>query len=409
MIEVSEKHKNHINDINKRYDELLGPNATKNCKAIRLIPYKGSGDLLRNPFSIDIDKILHNTMYNRYVDKTQVFSFYKNDDITRRALHVQLVSRIAQRIGYYLELNLDLIQAIALGHDIGHTPFGHKGEDFLNEIYYKRTGKLFNHNVHSVRVLKTITNSNLTLQVYDGILCHCGESISQQYEPSKEISFEDFDDILDKCYHEKGFIKQLRPFTLEGCVVRVSDILAYIGKDRQDASKANVKKLNEYEHYISNRNFLNKTIMNIIENSIGRPYLSMDQETLEEIETYKDENYNTIYSDKSVTEIYFDAIRPMMRKIYDKLIDDCIKHNIYSPIYKHHIEHKILNKYCSVFDRNSNSYSLKISPDDVVVDYIASMTDDYFIDLYNILFGEDEYSSKIKYVSYFYDIEKDKL
>ena len=79
--------------------------------------------------------------------------------ITRRALHVQLVARIGQIIGSALNLNLDLINAIALGHDIGHTPFGHKGEEFLNEIYYNRTQRYFNHNVHSVRVLKIMTKS----------------------------------------------------------------------------------------------------------------------------------------------------------------------------------------------------------------------------------------------------------
>lgn len=91
---------------------------------------KDKSSLLRPPFTRDIDKIMHCPYYNRYADKTQVFSFYKNDDITRRGLHVQLVSRIARTMGKALNLNLDLIEAIALGHDIGHTPFGHVGERF---------------------------------------------------------------------------------------------------------------------------------------------------------------------------------------------------------------------------------------------------------------------------------------
>lgn len=113
----------------KRIDKELSPFATQNVKAVRKNAYTND-DLFRSEFGIDIDKILHNVLYNRYVDKTQVFSFYKNDDITRRALHVQLVARIAKIIGQALELNLDLIEAIAIGHDIGHTPFGHKGETF---------------------------------------------------------------------------------------------------------------------------------------------------------------------------------------------------------------------------------------------------------------------------------------
>ena len=177
MGELSKEQKLILKNIYDERESLLSPYATRSCSAIREKTARTVEDRLRNPFSVDIDKILHNVVYNRYVDKTQVFSFYKNDDITRRALHVQLVARIGQIIGSALNLNLDLINAIALGHDIGHTPFGHKGEEFLNEIYYNRTQRYFNHNVHSVRVLKIMTKSNLTLQVYDGILCHCGEKL----------------------------------------------------------------------------------------------------------------------------------------------------------------------------------------------------------------------------------------
>ena len=110
---------------------------------------KDKANIIRTAFIRDIDKIIHCPFYNRYADKTQVFSFYKNDDITRRGLHVQLVSRIARTIGSALNLNLDLIEAIALGHDIGHTPFGHAGEKLIGDIYHERTGRFFNHNVRA--------------------------------------------------------------------------------------------------------------------------------------------------------------------------------------------------------------------------------------------------------------------
>ena len=103
---------------------------------IRRYNDRDKANIIRTAFIRDIDKIIHCPYYNRYADKTQVFSFYKNDDITHRSLHVQLVSRIARTIGKALNLNLDLIEAIALGHDIGHTPFGHDGETFLDEIYF---------------------------------------------------------------------------------------------------------------------------------------------------------------------------------------------------------------------------------------------------------------------------------
>ena len=126
--------------------------------------------LWRPAFVRDIEKILHNPYYNRYSDKTQVLSAYQNDDISRRALHVQLVARIARNIGRMLGLNEDLIEAVSLGHDIGHTPFGHAGERFLNELYHAHTGRFFNHNVHSVRVLDKLVSRNMSLQVLDGPL-----------------------------------------------------------------------------------------------------------------------------------------------------------------------------------------------------------------------------------------------
>ncbi|MBQ2714740.1 MAG: HD domain-containing protein, partial [Clostridia bacterium] len=139
--------------------------------------------VLRSPFIRDIDKILNCPYYNRYSDKTQVFSLYKNDDITHRSLHVQLVSRTAKTIGKALGLNQELIEAIALGHDIGHTPFGHTGEYFLDEIYQSHTNRRFAHNVHAIRVLDTIYPLNLTLPTLSGILAHNGELELDEYKP----------------------------------------------------------------------------------------------------------------------------------------------------------------------------------------------------------------------------------
>ena len=202
-----------------------------------------ANDNLRSPFAIDIDKIMHNPFYNRYGDKTQVFSFYRNDEITRRATHVQLVARIARIISTNLGLNIDLTEAIALAHDIGHTPFGHVGEKYLDELFFESCGRHFYHNVHSVRALKTVTPTNLTIHTLDGIICHNGEKPEGEYYPSRPKSLEEFEDIIEKCYTEEGFVDTLKPFTLEGCVVRVSDVIAYVMKDRQDARKIGLYKL----------------------------------------------------------------------------------------------------------------------------------------------------------------------
>ena len=122
---------------------------------------------IRPVFFRDIDRIIHSLAYTRYIDKTQVFSFTKNDHITHRVLHVQLVSKIARTIGRSLRLNEDLIEAIALGHDVGHSPFGHKGEKYLNNICQRENIGYFWHNAQSVRVLKDLEKLNISVQTLD--------------------------------------------------------------------------------------------------------------------------------------------------------------------------------------------------------------------------------------------------
>ena len=196
------------------------------AQAIRRFGGDRPAPVWRPKFAKDIDRIMYSPYYNRYTDKTQVFSLLKNDDITRRSLHVQLVSRIARTIGRALNLNLDLIEAIALGHDIGHTPFAHCGEVFLNELYNRHTGRFFTHNIHSVRVLDKIFPLNLTLQTLSGIGGHNGEIELLEYHPVPMESFEEFEEELEKCYTIPGYSNKIQPSTLEGNVVRISDIIA---------------------------------------------------------------------------------------------------------------------------------------------------------------------------------------
>lgn len=248
---------------------------------IRRNNQRDKANVIRTAFVRDIDKIIHCPYYNRYADKTQVFSFYKNDDITRRGLHVQLVSRIARTIGKALNLNLDLIEAIALGHDIGHTPFGHAGERFLDELLFEHTDRHFSHNIHSVRVLDSIYPYNISLQTLNGIAAHDGEMELSEYYPKALDDFETFDAQIEACYIDKSNVKKLVPATLEGCVMRISDIIAYLGKDRQDAEKAQLLKNKDFEPGAIgtyNAEIINNLIVNIIENSYGKPYIRMDED-----------------------------------------------------------------------------------------------------------------------------------
>lgn len=364
--------------------------------AIRRNNQRDKANVIRTAFVRDIDKIIHCPYYNRYADKTQVFSFYKNDDITRRGLHVQLVSRIARTIGKALNLNLDLIEAIALGHDIGHTPFGHAGERFLDELLFEHTGRHFSHNIHSVRVLDSIYPYNISLQTLNGIAAHDGEMELSEYYPKALDDFETFDAQIEACCIDKSNVKKLVPATLEGCVMRISDIIAYLGKDRQDAEKAQLLKNKDFEPSAIgtyNAEIINNLIVNIIENSYGKPYIKMDEEHFEALKKAKADNYMLIYKDDSVNDALQNIIRPMMSDVYAKLLDDLIKGNLASPIFSHHIDYVNSAHYARSIPYESTE------PNQIVTDYIASMTDDYFIDLYEYLFpGSDK---KITYKGYF--------
>lgn len=380
--------------IKDRKENKINPYAFKDENIIRRDMQKDKATLWRPAFVRDIEKTMHIPYYNRYSDKTQVFSLYKNDDISRRAFHVQLVSRIARNIGKALNLNIDLIEAIALAHDIGHTPFGHGGEKILSEIYHENTGKYFNHNVHSVRVLDKLASKNISLQVLDGVLCHNGELEQKKYKPCKLNGFEEFDEKTNKCYIDEKYISSLIPSTLEGCVVRVSDIIAYLGKDRQDAQRLHILsdetifKKNKMGN--TNSEIINNLSVNIIENSYGKNYLQMDKEVYEALKWGKKENYELIYEDSKVTKDYKKNIKPMLFDIYNKFLKDLKNKNTNSLIYRHHIK----------YVENFSKFRYKDEdPNDIVVDFIASMTDDYFIDLHEYLFPKSKY--KVKYIGYF--------
>lgn len=352
--------------------------------------------LWRPPFVQDIDKILHCPYYNRYADKTQVFSLLKNDDISRRSLHVQLVSRIARTIGNALNLNQELIEAIALGHDMGHPPFAHAGEGYLNTIYHSHTGRYFLHNIQSVRVLDRIYPYNITLQTLSGIAGHNGEIEQEEYWPVPVESFKQFDDIMEMCCISKAYANNLQPSTLEGCVVRLADIIAYLGKDRQDAARVNVveeEAFNNDQIGSINAEIINNLEVNIIENSYGKPYIKMDKAHFEALQKSKRDNYALIYGSSAASTKLEKTIKPMMEELYGQLLEDLRLERKNSPIFTQHIDYVNLARY-----HRAVPYHLT-EPNQLVVDYIASMTDDYFVDLHHYLFPDSPL--KVEYQGYF--------
>ena len=364
--------------------------------AVRRLAERDERYAWRSPFETDIEKIMHCPYFSRYADKTQVYSLFKNDDMTRRSLHVQLVSRIARTIGKALRLNLELIEAIALGHDIGHPAFAHTGESLLDKLYYKHTGRHFLHNIHSVRVLDKVHHYNLSLQTLNGIAAHNGELELAEYRPVPVKDFAEFDEIMERCALDKRYADKIMPSTLEGAVVRISDIIAYLGKDRQDAVLAKAVAEDEFSSASigsMNAEIVNNLVVNVIENSYGKPYIKLDSAHFNALREAKKENYEKIYNLAGTHTGLGAVIQPMMEEVYGQLLDDLKASKLSSPVFTHHIEH--INRMESA---RAFAYE-KEEPNQIVVDYIASMTDDYFIELHEFLFKNSQY--KVRYRGYF--------
>ena len=358
--------------------------------------------IARPAFARDIEKIVNMPAYNRYAGKTQVFSFVENDDICRRGLHVQLVSRVARGIGRLLGLNCDLIEAIALGHDLGHTPFGHAGERFLSRCYHERTDRYFNHNVHSVRVLDQLYRRNVSLQTLDGVLCHNGEFAQQELKRGHVGTFEALDALVEKCAADEQAISTLRPSTLEGCVVRVADMIAYVGKDRQDAMDMGaLDSLDEFESTVmgkANAQIINNLTADIVNESYGKDRIAMSEAMFNDLKRAKRQNYEIIYNKEGLAASDGITVGEMFEEVYEKLLRDLTEGREESAIFRHHIDY-LARKSRSI---TRERYVGSTEPNQIVVDYIASMTDSYFMALYAHLFPE--HAARVQLRSYCADL-----
>lgn len=367
----------------------MSPFACQDLAAIRRFSERDLDTPLRPAFVRDAEKILHMPAYNRLAGKTQVFSFRANDDLCRRGLHVQLVSRVARDIGRALGLNLDLIDAIALGHDIGHTPFGHAGERFLNDSYHERTGRWFFHNVQSVRVLDVMGGRNLSLQTLDGVICHNGEFEQQVFETSGLKDFDTFDRVVQRCWEQGDeAISRLRPMTLEGCCVRLADIIAYVGKDRQDAIRAGICGEGDFEDGLGgayNSWALSALVADVVEHSLGKPRLEMGAQAFNEMARAKRENYRKIYGDAEVNGNFSAEIREVFALMYQQILDDLASGRQEAPVFRHHV--RVVSEWLSYYGR---AYRWEDDLDLTVVDYLSSMTDDYFVAYARALYPQME-------------------
>ncbi len=388
--------------LNQREREYLSPLAAFSDSAIRRRYDFRAESGYRQNFSVDADRILHSLAYTRYIDKTQVFALIQNDHLTHRVLHVQLVSRIARTIGRYLGLNEDLIEAASMGHDLGHPPFGHDGERILSQITNENGAGYFHHNLQSIQLLEHIEQKgrglNLSLQTLDAIICHNGEIHSTYLKPVKDRTFEELDKIIIIMSNSEklntisidGSLEDilnsqlpetmrptddLMPMTMEGCVVRASDTIAYIGRDIEDSIRLGLIKRGEIPldcvDLLGNTNgtIVYNLVTDLITNSLRQPYIAFSSEISYALRTLKSFNYERIYGNPAIKK-HLELVKKIYIHHFDSFLSglESGKNNSFNPCLN------FLNGLSEDYRKNHSNV-------EIVRDFISGMTDSFFISL----------------------------
>ena len=365
--------------------------------------YKRENDL-RSEFERDYTRIIHCNAYRRLKHKTQVFFSPENDHICTRIEHVMHVESISYTIAKYLGLNTELTKAIATGHDIGHSPFGHEGERILSKISKEEIGESFWHEkngleyVDKIELLEDVNknkrNLNLTYAVRDGIISHCGEIDENELKPREE-----YIDLKEYTSPNK-----YAPYTWEGCVVKVADKISYLGRDIEDAITLGIldEKLEELYKILQSKEVINNTVIinhlvqDLCENSSPEKGLCFSEETFNLVKEIKAFNYKNIYKSPRIkpSTRYFNIV---LYEIYYTLKNAYDGKNTFENI------EKMKKGYPEVFEGFeqwlSNYWNLQRNDsfqNDVLFDiedekdfskaiiyYISGMTDNFAIDMYN--------------------------
>ena len=361
-------------------DKHFSSYAAKNCEASR---ERETSHPFRGPYSRDRDHILYSGSFRRYIGKTQVIysaaSF--DEQLSNRSIHTLQVSQIARTIGKALRLNLDLIEAIALGHDLGHAPFGHDGEEILQEICQQKKIDVFFHNIHSLRIVDKLANAckgmNLTFQVRDGIISHDGEINEKYLKPDRDKTEID---LINYCQKKSlGGEMQIVPATLEGCVVRISDAISYVGQDFEDAIRIGILKKEELPEGVkkdlgeSNTDIINSLVTDIIINSYNRDEIVYSSNIAERVFELKQFNAEKIYKNPRL-KAKKKKLRASFKYLFDKFLNDVSRGDEDSLVFKEWIFNRGKNKGADYVNSNL--------PEQVAIDYIASMTDRYFNNTY---------------------------
>lgn len=335
---------------------------------------------VRTIYERDMGRILYSLPFRRLRHKTQVFFDPQNDHVCTRMEHVLYVSYLAETIGRSLGLNTDLIRAIALGHDIGHAPYGHAGEETLDRLVKQHGGDLtFCHEQHGLRVVDILSEHgeryglNLSFEVRDGIASHCGE----RYDEFVLVPLRDKkeEDLIP------GSLRHDPPATLEGCVVRLTDRIAYVGRDIEDATRSGLFFFEELPASIlstlghNNTAMVDTLVKDVIANSMGQDAIIMSDRTGRALKQLIDINYERIYTAPRVMR-YEAQVGNTLEGLFDYYLDLAVRGpDDKSPPAQ------------SFYDYKNRHPERGADPVRIVADYIAGMTDPFASRMFKMIFG----------------------
>lgn len=377
------------NENNPNWDKIIS----------RQSPLYNRNNFMRSEFERDYTRIIHSTAYRRLKHKTQVFFSPENDHICTRIEHVTHVESISYTIAKNLGLNTELTKAIAVAHDVGHSPFGHEGEKILSDISNRDLGISFWHEKNGLELVDNIElledterfkqNLDLTYAVRDGIISHCGEIDENCLKPRKE-----FIDL-----NNYKFPNQYAPYTWEGCVVKISDKISYLCRDIEDAITLKIfKDIPGEEDIINNTNLINNLIYDLCENSSPEKGLCLSENALNLMNRIKAFNYKYIYASDRIKpstryfRVVINEIYNLLKSMYDGQ-NTLNKLNDVSDIYPNLCK-GFINFITDYYDfdnrenlrlKNKVLFSIDNEKDfyKAIIYYISGMTDNFAIEIYN--------------------------
>lgn len=329
--------------------------------------FHGAEDDHRLPYKRDVDRIVHSKAFARYVDKTQVAYLIDNDHVAQRSLHVQLVSNFARGIAEILRLNVDLVEAIALAHDVGHPPFGHEGEGYLSNLSEEFGEGVFVHPWQSCRLFSLIEPLNLGLNVYDGILCHDGGLSTTHLVPVYGKGWKDHHRELQQKIENPD--QDILPGTLEGCLVKICDTMSYLGRDVEDAISLGIIRREDLPNLClgrTNREILSFLARDLIQQSYGKNYIAITYQAHEALKELRQFNFSHIYMDPRL-KVESEKIKRSYRVLFTHLFEEYQQKGHSSLLWRYYL----YNKPSEYVEGNTTAR--------LTIDFISGMTDSYFI------------------------------